>query len=63
VGEWKIWKWPPPSRKLTLAGQVVKNIEFIVAGSEVATSAVGVIGQNVLGMADADTTSPRALSG
>lgn len=48
-------------KELTLAGQVVKNIEFIVAGSEVATSAVGLIGQNVLGMADAEYDLARGV--
>ncbi len=40
--------------ELALAGQVVRHIEFLVGGSEVGSGAVGVLGQNVLGMVDAE---------
>jgi tetratricopeptide (TPR) repeat protein len=40
--------------KLTLANQTISHIEFIMGGSEPGTSAVGFLGQNVLGMADAE---------
>ncbi|MBS0408890.1 MAG: aspartyl protease family protein [Proteobacteria bacterium] len=39
-------------KTLTLAGVPVSNIQFIVAGSE--TGGVGLLGQNVLGLADAE---------
>jgi tetratricopeptide (TPR) repeat protein len=40
--------------ELTLAGTPISHIEFIVGGSDFAGGAAGVLGQNVLGMADVE---------
>jgi tetratricopeptide (TPR) repeat protein/predicted aspartyl protease len=40
--------------ELTLANQTIKRIEFMVGGSEISSNAIGVLGQNLLGMADAE---------
>jgi tetratricopeptide (TPR) repeat protein len=40
--------------ELTLANQVIRHTEFLVGGSEVGSGAVGVLGQNVLGVADTE---------
>ncbi len=40
--------------ELTLANQVIKHIEFLVGGSEAGSGAAGLLGQNVLGMADTE---------
>ena len=40
--------------ELTLADQTVRHIEFLVGGSALGGDAVGLLGQNVLGMADAE---------
>jgi tetratricopeptide (TPR) repeat protein/predicted aspartyl protease len=47
--------------KLTLADQTVSNIEFIVAGSEPGTGAVGLLGQNLLGLADTEYDLARGV--
>jgi tetratricopeptide (TPR) repeat protein/predicted aspartyl protease len=41
-------------KEFTLGGYPVKDVEFLVGGSEIDRDAVGVMGQNVLNMADAD---------
>lgn len=41
-------------KSFSLAGEELKNIDFIVGGSEVGENAVGVIGQNVLHVADVE---------
>jgi tetratricopeptide (TPR) repeat protein len=40
--------------KLTLANQELPHIDFMVGGSEVGASSVGLLGENVLGYADGD---------
>jgi tetratricopeptide (TPR) repeat protein len=40
--------------KLTLANQELPHIDFIVGGSEVGVSSVGLLGENLLGYADGD---------
>jgi len=40
--------------KLTLAGSDIRHVEFIVAGSGVGMGATGLLGENILGLADAD---------
>ena len=40
--------------ELTLANQTIKRIEFMVGGSEIGSNAIGLLGQNLLGMADAE---------
>jgi tetratricopeptide (TPR) repeat protein/predicted aspartyl protease len=41
-------------KTFTLAGVPVKNVDFLVGGSEVGSGSVGLLGQNVLHIADAD---------
>ena len=41
-------------KSFTLARQTIPNIEFIVGGGEVSRTAIGLIGQNILGIADLD---------
>jgi len=40
--------------KLTLANQELPHVDFIVGGSEVGVSSVGLLGENLLGYADGD---------
>jgi hypothetical protein len=41
-------------KTFTLAGVPLKNVDFLVGGSEIGTGSVGVLGQNVLHIGDVD---------
>ena len=47
--------------ELTLADQTIRHIEFLVGGSELGNGAVGLLGQNVLGIADAEYDLARGV--
>jgi len=42
-------------KTFTLAGAPLKNVEFLVGGSEIGTGSVGLLGQNVLHIATWNT--------
>src|SRR5579875_243098 len=41
-------------KTLSLAGHDIRQVEFLIGGGEVGSSAIGVLGQNILGLRDAE---------
>ncbi len=46
------------AKTFTVLGYPFKNVDFLVGGSGIASEADGLLGQNFLGLADADSTWP-----
>ena len=50
-------------KTLTIAGHDLPKVDFLVGGSEVGTSNVGLLGENVLGLADAEYDLANGMIG
>jgi tetratricopeptide (TPR) repeat protein/predicted aspartyl protease len=48
-------------KSFTIAGQTLPRVQFVVAGSDLGASGIGVIGQNFLGLADAEYDLPHGV--